>query len=182
MPVQYTDSSLEFSIDRLKARPYYPGMGKGAVVFLLAGLWELIRFVALFLSAMIAPAAIPNAHLNVLWIAAPALVLTALFFAAAFHPDYLRAYVPILRIGAVVAVISDVAVVITGSYDWTVASPTFTAGRLLFGAAFAVLIFDLLLLSYLIAFRHPDTTGDGQDHQVDERDLPKYDPTELGRE
>lgn len=155
------------------------------MLFLAAGIWELIRFVAVFLSAVAAPAAIPNAHINLLWLAGPALVLAALFFSSAYYPAYIRAYIPILRIGAAVAVITDIAVVITGSYDWTPFSTeaSVTAdSRALFFLAFGVLVVDLIVISLLLSYRlpgHAPPREPGRGSSANEDQLPEYDPTDL---
>ncbi len=127
-------------------------------MFLVAGIWELIRFVVVFLSSAAAPAAIPNAHLNLLWLAGPALLLAALFFSSAYYPAHIRVHIPILRIGAAIAVITDAAVIITGSYDW--ATPGTDASviggsRTLFLIAFGILVVDLLVVSFLLSYRLP---------------------------
>ena len=133
-------------------------MRKSSGLFLAAGIWELIRFIAVFLSSAVAPAAIPNAHLNLLWLAGPALLLAALFFSSAYYPAHIRVHIPILRIGAAIAVITDTAVVITGSYDWappgTGASVTGGSGAL-FLIAFGILVVDLLVLAFLLSYRRP---------------------------
>jgi heme/copper-type cytochrome/quinol oxidase subunit 2 len=156
-------------------------MRKGTVWFLAAGVWELIRFVAVFLSSATTPATIPNAHLNLLWLAGPALVLTAVFFSSAYHPDQLRAYLPILRIGGTIAVITDAAVVITGSFDWTVAAPASVGTRVLFVLAFGVLVVDLIVASYLFAYRLPvePVQTDPPRTLPSDDELPNYDPTDL---
>ena len=157
-------------------------MRKGAVLFLAAGVWELIRFVAVFLSSAAAPAAVPNAHLNLLWLAGPALVLAALFFSSAYHPDQLRAHLPILRIGAAIAVITDAAVVITGSFDWTVAAPAAAGTRFLFLLAFGILVIDLIVVSYLLSYRLPVGASQHEPPQApaaNDDELPTYDPTDL---
>lgn len=155
------------------------------MLFLAAGIWELVRFVAVFLSSLAAPAALPNAHINLLWLAGPALVLAALFFSSAYYPAHIRAYIPILRIGAAVAVITDTAVVITGSYDWTPFSTgaSVAAGsRVLFLLAFGILVVDLLVASLLLSYRAPgrDPPGEsGRGSSAREDELPEYDPTDL---
>ncbi len=134
-------------------------MKTGRVFFLVAGIWEFIRFVAVFLSSAAAPAAISNSHLNLLWLAGPALILAALFLSSAYYPANIRAHIPILRIGAVIAVITDVAVVITGSYDWTLpgTGESATGGsRVLFVLAFGVLVVDLIVISLLLSKRLPE--------------------------
>jgi len=152
------------------------------MLFLAAGIWELVRFVAVFLSSLAAPAALPNAHINLLWLAGPALVLAALFFSSAYYPARIRAYIPILRIGAAVAVITDTAVVITGSYDWTPFSTGAAGSRALFLLAFGILVVDLIVVSLLLSYRIPrrDPPGEsGHGSSAREDELPEYDPTDL---
>jgi hypothetical protein len=157
-------------------------MRKGTVMFLVAGVWELVRFVGIFLSSAVAPATIPNAHLNLLWLAGPALVLAAMFFSSAYHPDQLRAHLPILRIGATIAVIVDAAVVITGSFNWTVAAPIAMDAQLLFVLAFGILVVDLVVVSYLFVYRLPAEPEHREPPKAAPADdgLPDYDPTDLG--
>ena len=153
------------------------------MVFLAAGVWELVRFTLIFLSSVIGPAALPNNHLNLLWLAAPALVLAAMFFSSAYHPDNLRAHLQILRIGAAITVLSDTAVVVTGSYDWSSSVPGLVGPRVLLAFALAVLVVDLLVVSYLLVFRDrtlresPELDQSRKTEQDEHR--PEYDPTDV---
>ena len=163
-------------------------MRKSSGLFLAAGIWELVRFVAVFLASAVAPASIPNAHLNLLWLAGPVLVLAALFFASAYYPSRIRAYIPILRIGAVIAVITDAAVVTTGSYDW-IPPGTGTAGiggsRVLFLLAFGILVVDLIVVSFLLTHRPSHKSIASVTRPTSEdltEELPEYDPTDLDQE
>lgn len=150
------------------------------MLFLGAGIWELIRFALLFLSFVLAPAAFPNAHLNLLWVAAPALLIAALFFVAAYFPRRNPYYVPLLRIGTGITVLSDVAVLVTGSYDWTAVTPGTGAvsGRLLAIIALAVLVLDLAALA-LTLYARTDSANDGSGRAGPTDDLPEYDPTDV---
>ena len=161
-------------------------MRKSTGLFLVAGIWELIRFVAVFLESAAAPAPIPNAHLNLLWLAGPALVLAALFFSSAYYPSRIRAYIPILRIGAVIAVIVDAAVVMTGSYDWAppgAGASVIGGSRALFLLAFGILVVDLLVVSLLLTYRtsHKSSASDDRLSEELPEELPEYDPTDLDR-
>lgn len=158
------------------------------MLFLLAGIWELIRFIVVFLSSAAAPATIPNAHLNLLWLGGPALVLAALFFSSAYYPDHIQAYVPMLRIGTAIAAITDAAVVLTGSYNWTRPGTGMTgpdAGRVLFLLAYGVLVLDLIVVSLLISYRpprHGRPVNSPGEAASGEDQLPDYDPTDLDQE
>lgn len=156
--------------------------------FLSAGIWELFRFVIVFLASVAAPAAARNAHLNLLWLGGPGVVLAALFFSSAFYADRIRAYIPILRIGAAIAVIVDAAVVLSGSYNRALpgAVVTVTAGdRVLFILAFGVLVLDLIVVSILLSYRFPSaptrTHSDAipANSNMSSEQLPEYDPTNL---
>lgn len=168
------------------------------MLFLLGGLWELARFTAIYLINESSFRDIENAALSVLWIAAPALLLAALFFAAAYYPSRFASYLPLIRLGVAVSVLTDALMVISGSYDATPAAifRAFGAGRTLFLMAFLVLVIDLIILALLLSTRGSrsrDTSGrsaPGQSpgqapgqptgqSQTDDGDLPKFDPTEV---
>ena len=171
-------------------------MSKGVILFLAGGIWELSRFVAVFIVSTFLLASIPDAHVNLLWLGAPAILLSAVFFSAAYYPSRVGAYLPILRIGTAVAVVSDMVVVVTGSYNWVPDGgllPAIGEGRVVFLAAFGILVVELILLSLLISFRAEPATGqvptEGQqpaqqpdpETPMDEEQLPEYDPTDLDR-
>lgn len=145
------------------------------------GVWHLFRFalVAALVFRAIDPG--PLGHLNLLWIGAPALLLVALFAANAFVSGGDRFYLPLLRIGALLAVVSDAVVVFSGSYVPTaerIGVETDPISRLVFVIVYGVLAVDLLILAALISYRPMDRSDDRT--RADHR--PPYNATSVEEE
>ena len=123
--------------------------------FLVAAFWSLLRFVAVVLLVLRTADAQPGININLLWVGAGSLVLAAIVAAMAFLPRAERYYLPPARIGVLIHVITDVVVVLSGSYA-TVAERSGSeaaASRSLFVIAFAILAADLLTFAGLVSYR-----------------------------
>lgn len=161
-------------------------MSRGSALFLPAGVWELVRFVATFLVTELLTATTTAARLNLLWVGAPGLLLSGLFFAAAFYPGRAPAYLPLLRIGAALTAITDTGVVLSGSSvlaSGMIGLPD--AGRRQFVLAFVILVIDLIALAILLAYRtSPRSPHTAQSNGAEPGgdDLPTYDPTNIDTE
>ncbi len=147
------------------------------LVLLGGGIWEIVRFAAIYLMVVTLPSEQIYYHINLLWFGSPAVVLAAVFFSAAYHSDRAPYFLPILRIGLAVSVIADAAVIVTGSFTGRLLAngmPDAAGERRVFVMTFVVLVVDLALASALLWYRprRPDT-----DVTVDP--LPDYDSTEL---
>jgi hypothetical protein len=95
------------------------------------------------------------------------LVLAALFFATAYYEDRLRAYLPMLQIGAALTALSDVAVVLSRTYDWADEIPVVALGRFMFVLVYVVLVADLVVVALLLVTRAPEsrkTEAESDDH------------------
>lgn len=123
------------------------------------GLWGVFRFAAvLFLVLRVAPETGPFYHVNLVWIGAPSLLYVALFFMSALDPNTLPSHLPLLRLGAALHVVSDVAVVVTRSFQTLderagAAEATF---RLVYLIGAGILVVDLLIGAALLAYRDGD--------------------------
>lgn len=149
------------------------------LLLLGGGIWEIVRFAAIYVMVVALPSEQAYSHLNLLWFGSPAVVLAALFFSAAYHSERTRYFVPILRIGLVVSVIADAAVIVTGSFAGRLLPggiPDAAADRRIFILTFAVLVIDLALASALLWF-HPRAP----DPPVTNDQLPDYDSTDLDK-
>ena len=152
------------------------GGQRGAMVG--GGVWTLFRFAVVSLVvARLAPQD-PVFHLSLLWVGAPSLLMVGLLAGSAFVPGAQRYYLPPLRIGTLLAAITDTVVALTGSYV-PVAERVGTAsepiGRLVLAIVYGVLAVDLLILAALISYR-PMSEG-GSSRRDDNR--PGYHPTEV---
>lgn len=131
----------------------------------LAGLWTLIRFVTIYLLLARALPATALLHVNVLWIAAGSLLATALFVASAALPGSVERYVPLMRIGILLFVLSDAAVILTGSL-LPPGAPNSAQGTFLI--SFGVLVCDLLILAALLSQRFMDKNGERSENEENE--------------
>jgi hypothetical protein len=148
-------------------------------VLLGGGIWQIIRFVAVFVTIVILRSGDTDIHLYLLWFGGPALALAALFFSAVYHPDRTRGFLPVLRIGGAVAVLADVLMVVRTSYGATgsvAVAANSQLDRFVFSASFVVLAIDLLLVALLLWHR----PAEAEPGETDE-DLPDYDSQEVER-
>jgi hypothetical protein len=135
------------------------------------GIWSLFRFALVALLVLRLVPADPLFHLNLLWVGAPALLLTGVFAANAFVAGGNRYYLPLLRIGTVLAALTDAIVVLTGSYVPSAERVADSAGplaRLIFIIVYGILAVDLLIFAALISYRPMD--GNTSDHRDTRRD------------
>ena len=149
-------------------------MTKGFLLFLLAGIWELARFIAVFLASVATRMQSPLIHLTILWLGGSGLLLAALFFASAYYRDRVQAYMPILRLGVVITALTDLIVIASRAYDPLpdIMNPGMSLALML--VALGVFTVDLVLVGLLLARRtKPRETGTRSE------DLPAYDPTEV---
>lgn len=145
------------------------------------GVWHLFRFA--LVTALVYRAIDPgqSGHLNLLWVGAPALLMAALFAASAFVKGGDRFYLPLLRIGSLLTVVSDSVVVFSGSYVPTAEQIGVAGdplGRLVFVIVYGILAVDLLILAALISYRPMDRSG--RDDRPDHR--PPFDATSVEEE
>jgi hypothetical protein len=134
--------------------------------FGLAGLWTLTRFVGIYLllSRVLPPA--PSLHVNLLWLAAGSLLTTAIFAASAALPGAVGRYLPLMRLAALLFVLSDAAVILTGSLVPPEAMATSAQATFLIG--FGVLVVDLAVLAGLLSQRFVDKNGERSENEEDE--------------
>ncbi len=123
------------------------------------GVWNLFRFVvvALLVSRLVTDD--PLFHAALLWIAAPSLLMIALFVGCTLVSGAERYYLPLMRIGMLLAAVTDTIVVLTGSYLPTAerAGPSSDPlSRAVFVIAYGILAVDLLILAALISYRAMD--------------------------
>ncbi|MFP4376874.1 MAG: hypothetical protein ACLFP4_07495 [Spirochaetales bacterium] len=134
--------------------------------FLLAGLWTLVRFVTVYLLLASSLPQGPLVHVNLLWFANGGLIATALFAASAALPDAAPRYLPLMRIVALLFVLSDAAVILSGSImppDSGVAAAQGT-----FLISFGILVLDLAMLAGLLSHRFMDKNGERSENKEDE--------------
>jgi len=132
----------------------------------LAGLWTLVRFVTIYLLLARALPSAPLLHVNLLWIAAGSLLATAIFVASAALPDAVERYLPLMRIAALLFVLSDAAVILTGSLVPPETAADGAQGTFLIG--FAVLVLDLSVLAGLLSQRFVDKNGERSENEEDD--------------
>ncbi len=125
------------------------------------GVWSLFRFVVVTLLVLRLVPEDPLFRHNVLWVGAPALVITALFLGSAFFRHAARHYVPLLRIGMLIAAVTDAIVVLTGSYVPAAERAGIAVGevsRLIFIITYGILAVDLLIFAGLISYGDMERT------------------------
>lgn len=153
------------------------GMGGHRIAMLGGGIWNLFRFVVIAMLVLRLVPADPLFHMNLLWISAPALVMVALFAGCAFIPEAERYYLPLLRIGSLLAAVADAVAVLGRSYI-PVAERVGTAsepiGRLVFIIVYGILAVDLLIFAALVSYQSMRTHKPGQP----ETD-PEYESTDV---
>jgi hypothetical protein len=153
-------------------------MGAHRFAFVGGGVWSLARFGFVALLVLRQAGNDPLFHINLLWIGAPALLLAALFAGEAFVPAGERFYLPLLRIGTLLAATADAIVVLTGSYI-PVAERAGGVGddisRLVFIIAYGILAADLLIFAALISYRPMDRSRPPEP----DASLPRYESTTV---
>jgi hypothetical protein len=152
-------------------------MGGHRIAMLGGGIWSLFRFVVIALLVLRLVPADPLFHMNLLWIGAPALIMVALFAGTAFLPEAERYYLPLLRIGSLLAAVADAAAVLGRSYI-PVAERVGTAsepiGRLVFIIVYGILAVDLLIFAALISYQSMQT------HKPEQSETqPEYESTDV---
>lgn len=156
---------------------YYPRMGRG-ISLLAGGIWGLVRFVLTFLASVLFVTSSGTAHLFQIWAAAPALVLTGLFFASAYYPERYRTYLPVMRLGAGLALVSSLIVAAGRAFRWlTLPGEEFLASPVLRAALLVTAATDLVVFAALIASR--PQAEDESPEPAARTDLPDYETTEL---
>ena len=136
---------------------------------LIGAFWVLARFALVLTIARGALDGGMVAHVNLLWVGAATLIVALIFATAVYKPNLHGVFVPLLRISMILMVVSDIVVVLTGSYatrlaedvgtEETRSSPDFTV-------TFAVLVVDLIVATALISYRPADP-----EHSLDEDSL-----------
>lgn len=154
------------------------GMGGRHFVYAGGGIWYLLRFAFVALLVLRLVDNDPLFHLDLLWVGAPGLLLAALFAGCAFVADGERHYLPLIRIGVLLAAASDAIVVLTGSYAPVavrVGGADDELSRLVFIIVYGILAVDLLIFAALISYRPMDRSrsSDTQEH------LPEYESTRV---
>ena len=154
------------------------GMGGRHFVFAGGGIWHLLRFALVALLVLRLVENDPLFHLALLWVGAPGLLLAALFAGCAFVGEGERYYLPLMRIGTLLAAVSDAIVVLTGSYAPIAVRVNGTdseLSRLVFIIVYGILAVDLLIFAALISYRPMDRS---QSSGLDEH-LPEYESTRV---
>ena len=144
------------------------------------GLWQIVRFGAvLFLVLRILPEQIPMFHVNLIWVGGGSLLLSGIFVANGLKRSLERAYLPILSIGMLLNVVSDIAIALTGSFrtiDERLGMGGVRIARLVFVIMIGILTVDLLILGTLISYRGGARSGRTE---TETRQLPDVDTTDL---
>jgi len=155
-------------------------MRRGLIAFLAGGIWELLRFVTVFLLSTVAPAPAERSHLLLLWMGAPALLLAALFFSCAYYPERVSSYLPMVRLGAVLTAVADIVMVVGGAPLWAemVSETTLPPRPIIFGV-FLVLFVDLVVAVILFTLRPEDDQPGPAAEPRPDQDLPDYSSTEV---
>lgn len=154
------------------------GMGGRHFVYAGGGVWYLLRFALVALLVLRLVRTDPLFHLNLLWAGAPGLLLAALFAGCAFVAGGERFYLPLLRIGTLLAAASDAIVVLTGSYAQVAVRVNGTESelsRLVFIIVYGILAVDLLIFAALISYRPMDRSRSSDS----DRHLPEYESTRV---
>ena len=136
------------------------GMGGQRAAMIGGGLWSLFRFAVISLLVLRLVPNDPLFHISLLWVGGPSLLLVALFGSAAFLREGRRYYLPLLRIGMLLAAVTDAVVVLTGSYipvAERVGTSSDPVTRFVFIIVYGILAVDLLILAALISYRSMDT-------------------------
>ncbi len=151
--------------------------------------WYLLRFALVTLIVLRIVPNDPLFHLNLIWIGGQSLLIVAVFARGTVGSNIDR-YLPILIIGAILAVAGDVAASVTNSY--LSAAERNGAGesditRLFFLISYGILLVDLLILAALISYRSMRSQAEATDHSArgDERfdhDAPAHDVTRVERD
>lgn len=154
------------------------GMGGRHFVYAGGGVWYLLRFALVALLVLRLVENDPLFHLDLLWVGAPGLLLAALFAGSAFVRGGERYYLPLLRIGTLLAAASDAIVVLTGSYSplaVRMGGVETELSRLVFIIVYGILAVDLLIFATLVSYRPmgPSRSPDPDEH------LPEYESTRV---
>ena len=175
MELQYTTLSPGFLLTATIRHLTLRGMGGHRFIMLGGAIWSLFRFaVVALLIARLVPGD-PFFHVVLLWVGAPSLVMVGLFGGCAYIPRSEPHYLPLLRIGMLLAAVADVIVILTRSYMPTVeraGSPLDSLGPTIFVIVYGILAVDLLMLAALISYpraiRDETIDTDEQDDKEDE--------------
>ena len=114
--------------------------------------WELLRFFILLnvLSlGMFKFQSLSNV-VDFTWFGAPQLVLAGAFFMTALYEDYLPRFLPLLRIGKLLAVLAGASALINGGFAPTLLDPPWEAVSSI--ALLATLLVDAILLVLLLLY------------------------------
>lgn len=153
------------------------GMGGHRIAMLGGGIWNLFRFVVIALLVLRLVPADPLFHMNLLWIGAPALTMVALFAGTALLPEAERYYLPLLRIGSLLATVADAVAVLGRSYipvAERVGAASEPIGRLVFIIVYGILAVDLLIFAALISYQSMQT------HKPEQSGTqPEYESTDV---
>jgi len=124
-------------------------------------LWQIARLVAVVLLVLrVLPDPIPYFHINILWAAGGALLLCGLFLACGARDSLERDELALLRLGMLLTLVTDAAVVISRSFqtlDERLDMGNEHVARLVFFVSFGILVVDLLIFITLVSYR-----GDAQ--------------------
>ena len=164
MELQYTTLKPGFLLTAAIRHLTLRGMGGHRFVMLGGGLWSLFRFaVVALLIARLVPRD-PLFHVSLLWIGAPSLVMVGLFGGCAYIERSEAYYLPLLRIGMLLAAIADVILILTRAYlpAGDRAGSTLDAlGPTIFVIVYGILAVDLLMLAALISYPRADRDESG---------------------
>jgi len=120
-------------------------------------LWQITRLVVVVLLILrVLPEPIPFFHISILWAGAGALLLCGLFLACGIRDSLGRNDLALLRLGTLLMVAADAAVVISRSFqtlDERLDMGNEHVARLVFVVSFGILVVDLLIFITLVSYR-----------------------------
>ena len=120
-------------------------------------LWQVARLVLIMLLILrVLPEFIPYFHVNILWAGGSSLLLCGLFVISGFGDAPIRSHLSLMRLGVMLSLFSDAAVVITRSFqtlDERLELGNLRVTRLVFAVAFGIMVVDLLIFITLVSYR-----------------------------
>lgn len=148
------------------------------IALLIGAVWVLVRLALVLTIARGALGGGMMANINFLWIGGTTIVIAVIFATAVYRPTLHTVFVPLLRISMILMVLSDIVVILSGSYVDRAVTATNGDARDSpdFAVAFGVLVVDLLITAALISYRpvQPESEKPADTH------LPPYETTDVG--
>lgn len=122
------------------------------VLFVGGAAWELLRFFTLLniLSLGVLNLQSLENVVDMAWFGAPQLVLAAVFAVTAVYPERLWSYIPLLRLGKLLAVLSGAAAMLGGGFAPALLDPPWSAVSAV--SLLGTLLVDFILLVVLLLY------------------------------